>query len=197
MFFFLPLPSFFSFIGDKQQLCYWHSAEKGKLEVSNGTKISSSGVNQIFQKAEIRNSLLSTNKWWFLALPLCARHFNFPFKWFLNTSLWSGKGKDQVSIHTVEGLNPILFSVHANHTEKPRCDAITKAKSRFKQQICPTVSLLATKSLQVGAELSLGMGNPAGQGNWYLCHSTHTYVLQRALHRLPGPPERPSNYLVK
>lgn len=64
MLFSLPLPIlffFFSFIRDKQQLCYWHGAEKGKLEVSNGIKISSPGVNQILHNAEIRNCHLSTN----------------------------------------------------------------------------------------------------------------------------------------
>lgn len=52
----------FSFLGDKQQLCCWHSAEKGKQGVSKGTEISSSGVNQILHKAEIRNCRLSPNK---------------------------------------------------------------------------------------------------------------------------------------
>jgi len=101
----------------------------------------------------------------FLPSPYVQGTFNFPF----NTPLWSRKGKEQVCIHTVEGLNLILFSENAHHTENPHCDAITKAKRRFKQQIWPTGSMLATESLQVGAEPTLGMGNPAGQGNQYRC----------------------------
>lgn len=49
----------------------------------------------------------------FLSSPYVPCHFNFPFKPFMSTSRWSGKGRDQVSIRTVEGLTLILLSVPA------------------------------------------------------------------------------------
>lgn len=99
---------------------------------------------------------------------------------------WERQGS---SLHSsAEGQSVVLFSVQAQHTDKPRCDAITKAT--LKQQIWPTCPMLATKSLQVGAEPNLEMANPVGQGNPLSAH-------QRALHRLPGPLKGPRKFLVK